>query len=78
MPGGRMPRKSFAWGDEARRALLAITSDPAYGAEVLSDPQTLANLLHDMLPDSPREAGVLAARRRWTWRAGSGTRCRRA
>ena len=56
-----MPGKSFARGEEARRALLSIASDPEYGTGTLSDPQTLANLLHDLLPDSPREAGVLAA-----------------
>lgn len=56
-----MPGMSFEHGDEARRALRAIVSDPAHGTDALSEPQTLSNLLHDLLPDAPREAGVLTA-----------------
>jgi hypothetical protein len=44
---------------EAQRALRAIAADPRYGAEALSSPQLMTNLLKDMLPDAPREANAL-------------------
>ncbi len=46
---------------EVRAALRAIVSDPAYGEQTLSDPQTMSNLLKDYLPDAGRERGVLVA-----------------
>ena len=46
---------------EARAALRAVVSDPDYGVAALSSPQVLSGLLKDLLPDSPREAGVLVA-----------------
>lgn len=51
------------WGasDEARRALRAIVSDPAYGVAALSSSQIMANLLKDLLPDAPREVSILVA-----------------
>jgi hypothetical protein len=52
---------SFEHADEARAALGAIVSDPAHGADALSDAQTLSSLLQDLLPDAPREAGLLIA-----------------
>lgn len=47
--------------EEARAALRAIVSDPEHGPGALSSGQTMANLLHDLLPDAPREAGLLTA-----------------
>ena len=46
---------------QARAALAAIVADPAHGANALGSAQAMTNLLHDLLPDSPREAGILAA-----------------
>jgi hypothetical protein len=56
----------FEHSDEARSALRAIVSDPAHGPDSLDDGQIVANLLEDLLPDAPREAGILtsAARKR--------------
>ena len=51
----------FEFAGEARAALHAIVSDPAYGPAALSSPQTLENLLRDYLPDAPRETGLLVA-----------------
>ena len=56
-----MPWMSFEHGVEARRALETIVSDPAYGTDALSNAQVLPNLLRDLLPDAPRETGVLTA-----------------
>jgi len=56
-----MADTSFEHADQARAALHAIVSDPAYGADALSSAQTMSNLLRDYLPDAPREAGLLAA-----------------
>lgn len=56
-----MAALSFEHAQEARAALLAIVSDPEHGADALSSAQTMANLLHDLLPDAPREAGLLTA-----------------
>jgi len=36
-------------------------SDPANGRDVLSIPQIMSNLLQDLLPDAPRETGLLVA-----------------
>jgi hypothetical protein len=46
---------------EAHAALRAIVADPRYGLPVLSNAQTMTNLLKDMLPDAPRESSVLVA-----------------
>jgi hypothetical protein len=46
---------------EAHAALRAIVADPRYGPPVLSNAQTMTNLLKDMLPDAPRESSVLVA-----------------
>ena len=46
---------------EARAALRAIVSDPEHGASALDNPQTISNLLGDLLPDAPRESGLLVA-----------------
>ena len=51
----------FARAGDVRNALNAITSDPAYGPAVLSEPAPLANLLADYLPDAQRETGLLLA-----------------
>ena len=54
---------SLEWdeSDEAQQALRAIISNPAYGVAALSSPQTMANLLKDLLPDAPREVSILVA-----------------
>ena len=44
---------------QARRALQVIVANPDLGPGVLSRPQVLANVLKDLLPDSPREVSVL-------------------
>ena len=46
---------------EVREALHAIVSDPQLGTPALSNPQTMSNLLKDLLPDAPRETSVLVA-----------------
>jgi hypothetical protein len=46
---------------EAQAALRTIVTDPQFGPATLSNPQTMTNLLKDMLPDSPRESSVLVA-----------------
>jgi hypothetical protein len=45
----------------ARRALRGIVTDPHYGAAALSQPAVMSNLLKDLMPDQPREAGLLVA-----------------
>jgi len=45
----------------ARRALQGIVRDPHFGAGALSQPAVMSNLLKDLLPDEPREAGLLVA-----------------
>jgi hypothetical protein len=52
---------SFKHGAEARAALRAIVSDPTHGSSALDSSQTVANLLQDLLPDAPRESGLLVA-----------------
>jgi hypothetical protein len=44
-----------------RRALRSIVRDPQLGVGVLAQPQVMANLLKDLLPDSPRESALLVA-----------------
>jgi hypothetical protein len=56
-----MAATSFEHEGEARAALHAIVSDPAYGPDALSSVKTLSNLLQDFLPDAPRETGLLIA-----------------
>jgi len=46
---------------QARRALHGIVRDPHYGSAALSQPAVMSNLLKDLLPDEPREAGLLVA-----------------
>lgn len=46
---------------QARTALQAIVSDPQHGAAALDSPQTISNLLGDLLPDAPRESGLMMA-----------------
>src|SRR5262252_4442553 len=45
----------------ARRALHGIVSDPSFGTAALSQPTVMSNLLKDLLPDAPREAGLIVA-----------------
>jgi hypothetical protein len=56
-----MATASWEHQNEAREALRFIVSEPGYGAAALSNPQTMASLLKDLLPDAPREKSVLIA-----------------
>jgi Septum formation len=56
-----MAEATFEHEAQVRAALHAIVSDPAHGADTLSSPQVMANLLKDFLPDAPRESGLLIA-----------------
>jgi hypothetical protein len=56
-----MADMSWEHASEARAALNAIVTDPEHGAAALSSPQTMSNLLKDLLPDAPREKGILVA-----------------
>ena len=56
-----MTDMSWEHADEARAALNAIMTDPEHGAAALSSPQTMSNLLKDLLPDAPREKSLLVA-----------------
>ena len=56
-----MAGSSLEHADEARAALHAIVADPVHGAGALDNQEQTANLLHDFLPDAPREAGLLVA-----------------
>jgi hypothetical protein len=56
-----MNTKPWDAAGEARQALLGIVRDPQYGVAALSQPAVMTNLLKDMLPDAPREAGLLVA-----------------
>src|SRR5271166_5489136 len=56
-----MPEMSWEHAAEARAALNAIVSDPEHGVAALSSPQTMSNLLKDLLPDAPREKSILVA-----------------
>ena len=51
----------FEHAADARAALRTIVSDPAHGPDALDDTQVTANLLRDLLPDAPRETGLLVA-----------------
>lgn len=46
---------------EAQTALHTIVTDRRYGPAALSNSQTMAYLLHHMLPNSPRESSALIA-----------------
>src|SRR3954451_6388284 len=46
---------------EAQAALRSIVANPRYGAAALSNSQTMTYLLEHMLPEAPRESGVLVA-----------------
>lgn len=52
---------SLEHAGQAGVALRAIVSDPEHGPSALDNPQTTANLLGDLLPDAPRESGLLVA-----------------
>lgn len=56
-----MPDISWEHAAEARAALNAIITDPELGVAALSSPQTMSNLLKDLLPDAPREKSILVA-----------------
>jgi len=56
-----MAAPSLEHADQARAALRAIVADPAHGPGALDSPQMTANLLEDLLPDAPRETGLLVA-----------------
>lgn len=56
-----MVASQFEYADDARAALRAIVSDPEHGPDALCNQQTMANLLRDLLPDAPRESGVMIA-----------------
>jgi hypothetical protein len=56
-----MAAVSFEPADEVRVALRVIVSDPAHGPDALSSPRVMASLLSDLLPDAPRESGLLGA-----------------
>jgi hypothetical protein len=51
----------FEHADEVRVALRSIVSDPALGPDALDNSRIAANLLRDLLPDAPRETGLLLA-----------------
>jgi hypothetical protein len=52
---------SWEHAAEARAALNAIVTHPEHGLPALSSPQTMSNLLKDLLPDAPREKSILVA-----------------
>src|SRR5215831_15707343 len=56
-----MNTKPWDAAGTARRALHGIVQDPQYGVRALSQPAVMTNLLKDLLPDEPREAGLLVA-----------------
>ena len=56
-----MAATSFEHSNAARAALQAIVTDPEHGPDALDNRQTVANLLEDLLPDAPRESGLLIA-----------------
>jgi hypothetical protein len=51
----------FEHASEVRAALRVIVSDHGHGADALSDPVRMTNLLRDLMPDAPRETGLLIA-----------------
>src|SRR5229473_2818443 len=55
----RMAAISFEHADDVRAALREIVAH--YGADTLSDPAAMSNLLKDLLPDDPRVARLLVA-----------------
>jgi hypothetical protein len=59
--GWAISSASFEHAASAREALRLIVADPALGPGVLENPSLMANLLQDLLPGAPREAGILAA-----------------
>lgn len=54
-----MAAAQFEHADQARMALRTIVAE--HGPEVLAQPTTLANLLADLLPESPRIARIFVA-----------------
>ncbi|MGN6793079.1 MAG: hypothetical protein ACTHJW_11915 [Streptosporangiaceae bacterium] len=59
--GVGLAEMSWEHAAEARAALNAIVTDPQHGVSALSSPQTMSNLLKDLLPDAPREKSILVA-----------------
>jgi hypothetical protein len=55
-----MAAVSFGHAGEVRAVLRAIVADPAHGPDALPGPRVMASLLSDLLPDAPRESGILA------------------
>lgn len=51
----------FEHATDVREALRAVVADRALGPEPLANAQSAANLLRDLLPDAPRETGLLLA-----------------
>ena len=51
----------FEHADEVRDAMGVIVADPALGRQSLADARIAGNLLRDLLPDAPREVGLLLA-----------------
>ena len=56
-----MAATSFDHAEDARAALHAIASDPVHGPAAFDSAQVTANLLQDLLPDAPRETGLIVA-----------------
>jgi hypothetical protein len=56
-----MTTTPFEHAEAVRAALAAIVSDPAHGPGALDSAPMTANLLQDLLPDAPRESGLLVA-----------------
>lgn len=56
-----MTNTSFEHVTDVRVALRRVVSDPAYGADALSSPRTMSDLLQRLLPDAPRERSTLLA-----------------
>jgi hypothetical protein len=54
-----MAANQFEHADQARLALRTVVAE--HGPKVLSDPRTLANLLSDLLPESPRITKIMVA-----------------
>lgn len=54
-----MAALGFDHADEVTVAVRAIVSDPAHGRDSLDESQATTNLLQELLPDAPRETGLL-------------------
>src|ERR1700683_732022 len=56
-----MVATSFEHGEEAGAALRSIVSDPSLGPSILDDSRVTANVLQDLLPNAPKESGLIVA-----------------